>query len=158
MKAIRVKEVYRLYGKASITVPESVTLDYVVAMLGHEPRLQGVFMVDSNQRLVGMISRFDLLRWTQAHFCGGENQTDTRINDFIRLLNARKVKDIETDNTGSFSVKENDTIQAALDLMIRYGKDIIPVLDGEGRVIGDLSLSELLSKALESGMQPQPEP
>ena len=74
------------------------------------------------------------------------------------MLNARKVKDVQTDKTGSFSVKENDTIQAALDLMIRYGKDIIPVLDSEGRVIGDLSLSELLSKALEVGKLPQSEP
>jgi len=154
MKSIQVKEVYHLHGKSSLTIPVDAALDYVVALLGHEPHLQGIFMVDSNQRFVGMISRFDLLRWTQAQIYGGGEKKEKRIDEFIRLLNAKKVKDIEIHNTSSFSVRENDTIQAALDLMISYEKDIIPVLDSEGHIIGDLSLSELLLKALEMGMQP----
>jgi hypothetical protein len=39
--------------------------------------------------------------------------------------------------------------------MVDHEEDIIPVLDGEGRIIGDLSLSEVLSKALEVGIQHQ---
>ncbi|MDD5700603.1 MAG: hypothetical protein PHU23_01020 [Dehalococcoidales bacterium] len=62
MKDIRISEVYRLQGKASTTITEDTALDYVVTFLGHEPHIQGIFMLDSNKKYSGMISRFDLLR------------------------------------------------------------------------------------------------
>lgn len=152
MKGILVKEFYKLHGKASITVPEDAALDYVVALLGHERHLQAVFVVDSSNRYAGMVSRFDLLRWTRLQLYGREPRADVRISELSRLVKARKAKDLETHNANSFYVKENDTLQAALDLMIDYEQDIIPVVDDEGRISGDLSLSELLSHALEVGM------
>lgn len=154
METIQVKEIYKLHGKASMSVPEDTNLDYVVALLGHERHLQGVFMVDSNGKFVGMVSRFDLLRWTQLKLYGGKKMKNISMNELLSLMKATKSKDLEIHDSGSFSLKEEDTLQAALDLMIGYEEDIIPVLDSEGRIIGDVSLSELLSKALEVGMQP----
>ena len=154
METIKVKEVYQLHGKSSMSVPEDTDLDYVVALFGHERHLQGVFVVDSNSRLVGIVSRFDLLRWTQLQLYGGKKMKKIPASELLDVLKATKIKDLEMLNSRSFSLKENDTLQAALDLMIGYEQDIIPVLDSEGRTIGDLSLSELLSKALEVGIQP----
>jgi CBS domain-containing protein len=156
MKDIQIKEVYQLQGKASTTVTEETALNYVVTFLGHEPHIQGIFMVDSNKKFSGMISRFDLLRWTQAQLYGRKGNAEKQISNILHLLNASKAKDIESHKTSSYFVREKDTLQAALDLMIRYEQDIIPVLDNEGRIIGDLSLSEILAKALEIGIQPQP--
>lgn len=155
MKSIPVKEVYQLHGKASITIPEDAALDYVVALLGHEPRLQGVFMVDSNQRYVGMISRFDLLKWTQAQLYGEKQKTEIQLKELLQAVKAKQAKDIEIHNGGSQVVRENDSLQVALDLMISYQEDILPVIDRNNKIIGDLSLSELLSKALEIGIQSQ---
>jgi CBS domain-containing protein len=152
MKTIQVGEVHQVHGKASISVPEDATLEYVVALLGHERHLQGVFIVDSSQRYVGMVSRFDLLRWTQLQLHGGKRKAALPIEGLMHLLRARKAKDLETRNSSKLSLSENDTLEAALDLMIEFGEDIVPVIDAEGRIIGDLSLSELLSKALEVGL------
>ena len=152
MKGILVKEFYRLHGKASTTVPEGAALDYVIALLGHERHLQAVFVVNENQKYAGMVSRFDLMKWTRLQLYGGKQKTDMQISELSRLVKARKAKDLETHNTSSFYVKENDTLLSALDLMIEFEQDIIPVLDGEGKILGDLSLSEVLSNALEVGM------
>jgi CBS domain-containing protein len=154
METIQVSEIHQLYGKASMSVPEDATLDYVVALFGHERHLQGVFIVDSNSRFVGAVSRFDLLRWTQLKLYGGTKMKNISVNELLSLMKATKAKDLEIHDSGSFSLKKEDTLQAALDLMIGCEEDIIPVLDSEGRIIGDVSLSELLSKALEVGMQP----
>jgi CBS domain-containing protein len=156
MKDIQIREVYQLQGKASTTVTEDTALNYVVSFLGHEPHIQGIFMVDANKKYSGMISRFDLLRWTQAQLYGRRGNAEMQINNILHLLNASKAKDLESHNTRSFFVREVDTLQAALDLMVKNEQDIIPVLDNEGRIIGDLSLSEILAKALEVGIQPQP--
>jgi CBS domain-containing protein len=155
MKNILVKEVFSLHGNASMLVPEEAGLDYVVALLGHERHLQGAFLVDKDRKLVGMVSRFDLLRWTRYQLFGEISEAKIQIGELSHLINARKAKDLETPNSFLLYVNENDTLQKALDLMIDYEEDIIPVLDSEGRIIGDLSLSEILSKALEANIQPQ---
>ncbi|MFC1910424.1 HPP family protein [Chloroflexota bacterium] len=154
MNTIQVKEIHQVHGKASMSVPEDTALDYVVALFGHERHLQGVFRVDSNGKFVGMVSRFDLLRWAQLKLYGGEKIKKIPVNELLGLAKATKARDLETDSSGSFSLKEDDTLQTALDLMVGYEEDIIPVLDSEGKIIGDVSLSELLSKALEVGIQP----
>ena len=112
-------------------------------------------MIDSHQRFVGMVSRFDLLKWIQFQLYGEKRGKAIRVSELYRLMNAKKVKDLEMSNSRSFSVKESDTLQTALDLMVVHEQEIIPVLDGEGKIIGDLSLSEVLSKALEVGIQRQ---
>jgi len=155
MKTVQVKEVYRIHGKSSMIVSEDVALDYIVALLGHERHLQGIFMMDSNQRFTGMVSRFSLLRWTQQQLYGGKPKAAVNVREINRLVKAKKAKDIITRNSSSFSVKENDTLQEALDLMIAHEETIIPVLDNERRIIGDLCLSEILSKALEVGLERQ---
>ena len=135
-----------------MSVPEDAALDYVVALFGHERHLQGVFIVGSNGKFVGMVSRFDLLRWAQFKLYGRKIIKKIPANELLGLAKATKVKDLEKDCSRSFSLIEGDTIQTALDLMIGYEEDIIPVLDSEGKIIGDVSLSELLSKALEVGI------
>ncbi len=152
MKTIQVKEVHRLYGQTSVTVSEDVTLSHVITLLGREPHLKGVFMLDVNQRYIGIISRFDLLKWTQFQLYGAKKIKKIPVKEFLDMVKATKTKDLVINDSVSFSLKEDDTLQTALDLMIGYEEDIIPVLDSEGKIIGDVSLSELLSKALEVGI------
>jgi CBS domain-containing protein len=58
-----------------------------------------------------------------------------------------------TPDTQILSVKESDTLQAALDKMLDYKQDIIPVVDDEGRILGDLGLSEVLWAGIAYGRQ-----
>ncbi len=156
MKNIQIKDFFDLHGKASTVVPADAALNYVVALLGHERNLQGIFMVDSDQKYLGMVSRIDLLKWTQYQLYGGSRKADVRLSEVYRLIFARKAKDIATPNSKTYFVKETHTLQDALDLMIIFEEDIIPVLDENGRIIGDLSLSEILAKSLEWATLHQP--
>jgi CBS domain-containing protein len=146
MKAIKVKEVYKLQGRASTSVAEEAALDYIVALLGHEPSFQGIFFIDSAKRFTGMITRFDLLRHFRLNDIKPKEEV---LNEFLSTARRKKAKDLQLQDLRSYSVKENDTIQLALDLMLKFEKDIIPVVDDGGAILGDLSLSEVLLKALE---------
>ena len=46
-------------------------------------------------------------------------------------------------------------LDTALNRMIEYEEDIIPVLDEDGRILGDLRLSEVLLKTLEMSTVPE---
>jgi len=153
MKTIRVKEVYQLYESASISVPEDATLESLVTTLAKRPGVRGVFLIDTSRRVVGIITRSDLLKWARYHFWGEEGMKMIYLREVHQYIGATKAKDIAQGDGRSLGVKEDDTLYTALDRMISFGEDIIPVVDGRGRVLGDLTLSEVLVKAIEAERQ-----
>jgi len=76
--------------------------------------------------------------------------------EIIHLAFATRAKDLARGDWRYFGVKVSDTIQDALERMIACGDAIIPVLDNEGKVLGDLRVTEILIKALEFGKLDQP--
>jgi CBS domain-containing protein len=152
MKSIMVKEVYKLLGRSSTSVAEDTALDYVVVLLGHEPSYQGIFFVDSAKRYTGMITRFDLLRL----FCLNDIKPQEEIlHQFLSTVRRKPAKELQSQDMRSFCINENDTLHSALDLMCKFEKDIIPVVDDRGAILGDLSLSEVLLRTLEGDAKSQ---
>jgi CBS domain-containing protein len=49
------------------------------------------------------------------------------------------------------SVRETDSLQSALDKMLDNDEDVLPVLNSQGEITGDLRLSEVLSWVLTYG-------
>ena len=153
MQTIRVKEVYQLNESASISVPEDATLESLVLALAKRPSIRGIFLIDKNRRLVGIITRSDLLKWARFHFWGEEGMKMIYLREVYHYIDATKVKELAQGDRRSLGVKEDDTLYTALDRMISFGEDIVPVVDGRGRVLGDLTLSEVLVKAIEAERQ-----
>ncbi|MFC1919643.1 CBS domain-containing protein [Chloroflexota bacterium] len=153
MKTILVKDVYLVHGMASALVPEGSKLEDVINTFGREPGLRAVFLVDSKQRFIGLITRIDLLKWVQHKVFGGKGDRQITAHEVFRFLFAAKAKDLARGDRDSLAVTENDSIQEALDRMIEYEETAIPVIDGQGKVLGDIRLSEVLLKALEIGKQ-----
>lgn len=156
MKPILVEEVYHLSEPASLSVPEGTPLQEVVARLAQEPELRAIFLVDSNQRFAGTIRRADLLKWLYFQLFGKLRVEKGSTGEIIHLAFATRAKDLARGDWRYFGVKVSDTIQDALERMIAYGDAIIPVLDNEGKVLGDLRVTEILIKALEFGKPDQP--
>jgi CBS domain-containing protein len=153
MKTIQVGEVFRLHGDASIKVSEDVSIEFVLASLGQEQNIRGVFLVNADQKFKGVITSADIRRWAHIELFGGKGRHEIPISTFYRIAGAKKAKDLALGDYRSLGVKETDSLQTALDKMLDYEEDIIPVLDNEGHILGDLRLSEVLLKALEAGRQ-----
>jgi CBS domain-containing protein len=149
MKTIKVEEVYRLHETAYEEVTESVSLEEVIKIFACKPAIRAVFMLDGRKAYAGTFSRLELLRWLHIQLFGGKGRREIPIAEFYRLASAKVAKDLMSRDTSRFSVKETDSLQTALDLMLDYEEDIIPVVNTENRVIGDLRLSEILLKAID---------
>ena len=63
----------------------------------------------------------------------------------------KKAKDLVSGDPKAITIKGTDNLQTALDKMLDHEEDVLPVVDGERRVLGDLRLSEVLLKAIEAG-------
>ena len=154
-KPILVEEVYRRQSTASVAIPETAPLRQVISKFAYEPGFRGLFLVDSHQRFVGAITRTVLLRWAQLQL-GGVGK-DYMSGEVFRLVFATKAKDVAVGDWRSLGVRTGDTVETALDQMIKYEVGSIPVLDSEGKIIGDLRLSEILNKVLELEKPPATE-
>ena len=71
------------------------------------------------------------------------------LREVYHYITATKAKELAQGDGRSVGVKEDDSLYTALDHMIKYGEDIIPVVDNGGKILGDLTLSEVIVGALE---------
>ena len=153
MKTILVKDVYQLHGTATDIIPEDTSLEHIISRFAHEPGLRGVFIIDARQRLSGIVTRADLMKWAHFQLYGGKGRYELGISEFFRIVDAKKAKDLARRNGRSLGIKETDSLQNALDKMLDVEEDVLPVIDNQGKILGDLRLSEVLLKAIEVGKQ-----
>jgi len=88
---------------------------------------------DENYKLLGFVHLVDLLR-SIRHLCGNPNEP----YELGKAVQA--VKDIVTPFAGS--VRPEDSILKALDLIMNQGVSLIPVLD-DGKLVGMIKLSDI---------------
>ena len=152
MKAIMVNEVYQLHGTASVSITEEASLGDVIYRFAHEPGIRGVFLVDEELRFAGIVSRIAIMKWAEFQLFG-KHKGNIPASEITSLVDLTKARYLARGDWRSYGVKESDTLEEAFTKMMSFGEDIVPVLDEDGKIIGDLRLSEVLLKALEVGRQ-----
>ena len=153
MKNITVGEVHRIHGIVTCPINEDTLLEDIINRFVHEPGLRGIILIDSNKRFSGVITLRDLEKWARFKLFGGKGRPDISAWYFFRIVEAKKAKELLTDDKWSLAVNETDNLQTALDKMLDYDTGVLAVVDGEGRILGDITLSDVLSKAIELGKQ-----
>ncbi|MFC1874784.1 CBS domain-containing protein [Chloroflexota bacterium] len=153
MKNVTVGEVHRIHGIVTCPIHEDTPLEEVINRLVNEPVLRGIILIDSNKRFSGVITLRDLEKWARFKLFGGKGRLDISAWYFFRILEAKKAKELLTTDKWSLAVNEADNLQTALDKMLDYDTGVLAVVDGEGRILGDITLSDVLSKAIELGKQ-----
>lgn len=133
-----------------ISVNENDTIKKLLNTLV-ENKIGGVPVVDSDGKLVGMISDGDVLRTIQPK--------DTVVYDYFSLMaytyekgNLAKVLDTIKDQPllkmakkrGIVTVKEDDDIETALKLLAKHHFKKIPVIDEQRKVVGVISRGDII--------------
>jgi CBS-domain-containing membrane protein len=152
METIKVEDVYHFYDMAAVAVPEDLSLRDVVAKFAFDPNLRAIFLYDHQEKFTCMLSRVDVMRWAHLQLFEGKGINVIKITDFFRIKVASEAKALTRREMIPYCVRESDTLHTALKRMIEYEEDIIPVLDQDDRIVGDLRLSEVLLKTLEMNM------
>lgn len=153
METIKVSDVFDPQVGHSAVLPDDYSLEEVITRLAGDPCLRGVFLVDSSQRFVGVITRPDLLKWAALKFGGQAGAESRRIpisrREILSYVLATKAKEVASGDWRTLGVKPSDDLAMALGKMFEYGAIDIPVVDEDGRILGDLKLSQVLLKAVE---------
>lgn len=150
MHTITVAEVIQTTEMRAVVVKKDMPLAKVIDQFVHDSRLRGVFVTDANGRLCGVVNKHDLLNWVRLEFALPPSSHALPVAQARRLLLAETVGDLARADSLATAVTLQDSLAVVLDKMIRYDLDDIPVIDGDGRVVNDLRLSEILAFILQS--------
>lgn len=132
-----------------LTTVESVMTTRVVMILEDIPMAEvraiatgydhnGFPVVTREGRLVGMVTKGDLLRALRA----GLGDPNVWLQPVSRWM-----------AHGVLALRPKDSVETAVSLMVDSGLRSLPVIDGEGKVVGIVSRNDLMG-ALEGGIRP----
>ena len=126
----------------------------VIGRFASHPEVRGIFVADGKERLLGVITRTDLLDWARIRL-GTALQTPIPDTDkairLAALVQASSAGQVMSPESRRAAVRPDDTLAHALRLMIELDLIVLPVVDETGRITGDLKLAELLSLIVEHG-------
>jgi CBS domain-containing protein len=146
-----VKDAYQEHGTSTITIEENTPLKDIISIYANQPKVIGIFLVDDDEHFSGIVSKFAIQKWAQFQL-SDKWQGDSSCSEISSLIES--VQSSAVARTGkTMGLKGEDTLEKAFKLMVDLGEDVLPVVDAEDRIIGDLTLSEILLKAIEAGCQ-----
>lgn len=158
LQRLTVKDAYRLDDEDPVILRLNDEISQVINNFADHAGLRGVFVVDDDNRFLGVITRTDLLDWARvkigAVFLKPLIDMDKTIR-LISLIDASTVGDILRQETNKVVVFANDTLAHALQMMIEADLIVLPVIDESQHIIGSLTLSELLYLALTKSQEHQ---
>jgi len=155
-KKLLVQDVYDPNKMHSLVVDEDELVEKVIKAFAEQPSLRGIFVVDKEKAFKGVITRRDLLNWARIQLGIGVDRREISraarmsevIGELIRYAYASTAKELVRQYSYRVYVKPEDSIISALNIMFLSDLIDIPVIDGQGKIIGDLKLNEILNEII----------
>jgi Mg/Co/Ni transporter MgtE len=150
IQQIKVNQVFDPKKINAVSVPQEEALKDVITRFARDAHLRYVFAVDPINRFSGVITRNDLLKWTHLQLGSGTGSVNISPKDVYRMASATKAKDLAVGDWQTMGVRLEDDLATALKQILEYEEIDIPVLDKEGKILGDLRLSPILFYSIRS--------
>jgi CBS domain-containing protein len=99
-------------------------------------------VVDKNGKLVGIITPRELLKAAEVSGYGGVRHPFFSGREALHLLSSDYARDIMS---SPVSVKPDDEVQKAIDIMLYNGFYEVPVVDNNGKVVGEINYFGIIS-------------
>lgn len=155
-RRLLVKDVFNPDRMCSLVVDEGETVSSMIKTFADQPNLRGIFVVDKEKRFKGVITRRDLLNWARIQLgIGVDNRGISRaarvseiISEIVRVAYATTAKELVRKYSYRVHVNPEDSLISALNIMFFSDLIDIPVIDKQGKIIGDLKLNEILNEII----------
>lgn len=140
-----VGDVYELIVKRPTTVARDAKISKIIDGMVENTVSRKVYVIDEGRKLLGIVNTDTILRLIGYR----TGVRDKGALSFYRFLRDTLKEDIADLVTPTRSVTKDDRLVDALEIMIKDHVNDLPVVDAEGRLIGELVSLELFLKGRE---------
>lgn len=148
MKLTKVAQVCQHSQMLALILHQDTPLETAIRHFADNPHIRSIFVVDNADKLVGIINNHDLLPWVRMQLDMLPFGSAVSVGKLRWLLMAEKISDLIPVSSDIVTVTVNDSLADVLDIMFQHNLVDIPVVDGDGRIINDIRLNELLAYTL----------
>lgn len=140
---IKVKDIYKLLTCQAKVIKENANKQEAVStVLSGSPVSRSVYVVDDHRRLKGIITLEEIIKGVAVK--SGIMPHDLNLNTPFQLLHYSPFGTARDLMAPPVSVTLETRLQEALEKMVEYRLNELPVVDDEGKIVGDLNAFEML--------------
>ena len=139
------KKVHELMIDKSVKVSEDEEIFEVANKVTKDSETLLVCVVDKENKLIGMITPRELLKAAEVGEYGNVRHPFFSGREALHLLTSDHARDIMS---APISVKPDDEVQMAIDLMLRSNLYEVPVVDKDGKVLGEINFLGIVSHSV----------
>ncbi len=139
------KKVSEVMIEKSVKVSEEDRIFDVAHKVAEDCETLLALVVDKKDRLVGMITPKELLKAAEVCEYGNVRHPFFSGREALHLLSSHYARDIMS---APISVKPDDEVQKAIDLMLNNNLYEVPVVDEDGKVVGEINFLGIISQSM----------
>jgi len=140
------KNVKDLMSSKFVKVAEEDQISQVVVKIAEDKETMLACVLDEEGRLKGIITPKEVLRAVEIREFGTIRRPFFEGPEILHILSSKYAKDIMSPPV---SVKPEDSVDRAIDIMLDKGFYEVPVVDEEGKIVGLIDYFSILTSSME---------
>jgi CBS-domain-containing membrane protein len=140
------KNVKDLMSSKFVKVAEEDQISQVVVKIVEDKETMLACVLDEEGRLKGIITPKEVLRAVEIREFGTIRRPFFEGPEILHILSSKYAKDIMSPPV---SVKPEDSVDRAIDIMLDKGFYEVPVVDEEGKIVGLIDYFSILTSSME---------
>lgn len=140
------KNVKDLMSSKFVKVAEQDQISQVVVKIAEDKKTMLACVLDEEGRLKGIITPKELLRAVEIREFGTIRRPFFEGPEILHILSSKYAKDIMSPPV---SVKPEDSVDKAIDIMLDKGFYEVPVVDEQERILGVINYFSIITSSAE---------
>lgn len=140
------KNVKDLMSSKFVKVAEQDQISQVVVKIAEDKETMLACVLDEEGRLKGIITPKEALRAVEIREFGTIRRPFFEGSEILRILSSKYAKDIMSPPV---SVKPEDSVDKAIDIMLDKGFYEVPVVDEQGKIVGLINYFSIITSSVE---------
>lgn len=150
MEKLKVKDICVPCSRA-LFVEESDDLESAIRRFTQHSDVHALFVVDDNHVLKGIVKVRHLLTWVRLKLGLGAGHRDFSVAEAFEVIKLSQSVSIGDIISPAVSVKPDDSLEHALNVMAREELVELAVVDDKGKLQGEVKLTSVMSYMLDKG-------
>lgn len=139
-----VEDVYEADLRLGAIVDDSAPLIDVAETLDYEEALDAIYVVDTRDRYLGIVTRSDLLGWLEQELSSPQTRTGFPWDRLRETMEKARAADAVNPASREAAVEPRDPLERAVRNMLSSSLTVVPVVTPEGDIEGELALTHVL--------------